>query len=82
LEIEKVIRQLKQNATMRLKEENIHPFAEFEGPPTPWAESCWKVFLNHEEFLRKAIRYVEENPVKEGKKPQHWSFVRSYDGQH
>jgi len=80
MDVEKVVRQLKQNATMRLKEENIHPLADFEGPPKPWGESCWKVFLNHEESLRKAIQYVENNPMKEGKKPQHWPFVQSLDG--
>ena len=81
IDVEKVVRQLKQNATMRLKEENLHPLAAFEGQPKPWAESCWKVFLNTEESLRKAIRYVEENPVKEGKRPQQWSFVKPYTGE-
>ena len=70
-DIEKVVRQLKQNATICLKEENAHPPAA-----TPWGDSCWKVFLEDDESLCRAIRYVEENPMKEGKKPQRWSFVR------
>ena len=78
MDIEVVVRQLKRNATIRLKEENIHPLATFEGQPTPWAESCWKVFLNDEQSLQRAIRYVEKNPVKEGNKPQQWSFVKPY----
>lgn len=73
-EIEKVVKQLKQNATIRLKEENIHPEAK-----TPWGASCWKVFLNTENDMRRAIKYVEDNPVKEGKKPQQWSFVRPFE---
>ena len=78
---EKVAKQLKQNATIRLNEEKIHPLAQFEGPPTPWAESCWKVFLYDDESVFRAIQYVENNPVKEGKKIQQWSFVREYQAQ-
>jgi hypothetical protein len=38
--------------------------------PSMWAERQWKVFLDSEEAIEAAIRYVEENPVKEGKPPQ------------
>jgi hypothetical protein len=38
------------------------------------------VFLDTEEAIENAIRYVEENPVREGKPQQHWSFVHPFTG--
>jgi hypothetical protein len=46
--------------------------------PSPWARKWWKVFLDDEEDILRAIRYVERNPRKEGKPPQRWSFVVPY----
>lgn len=34
--------------------------------PSPWAAHGWVVFLNAVEHIRRAIRYVEENPRKAG----------------
>ena len=58
-----------------------HPLAAYSSAntgrvPTPWARNCWKVFIDDDEHLHKAIRYVEDNPAKEGKPPQRWRFVR------
>ncbi len=39
------------------------------------AENTWKVFLDTPGRIAEAIEYVGENPVKEGKPRQHWSFV-------
>jgi len=36
------------------------------------------VFLDSDEAIQNAIRYVEENPEKEGKPRQHGSFVQPY----
>ena len=62
-----------------MREDGRHPMAtwpEEDGSlPTPWAAKCWKVYLNTIEDIARAIAYVEDNPVKEGRKPQHWSFV-------
>jgi hypothetical protein len=43
--------------------------------PTVWAGKYWKVFIDTAEHLEAAIAYVENNPVKEGKPKQFWSFV-------
>lgn len=75
-EPEKIVKQLKQNATIRLNEEAIHPLGCFPGPPSPWGRFCWKVFLTTNNAVFNAIDYVKNNPIKEGKKPQNWSFVR------
>ncbi len=44
------------------------------------AANEWKVFLDTEEAIENAIRYVEENPMKEGKPRQRWSFVTPFSG--
>jgi REP element-mobilizing transposase RayT len=77
LPIERVVKQLKQNATIHLREENLYPVADTDSP-TPWAASCWRVYLNDESAIENAIRYVENNPIKDGKKTQQWTFVQKY----
>jgi hypothetical protein len=39
----------------------------------------WKVFLDRDDVPR-ASRYVEDNPLKEGKKRRDWTFVSAYGG--
>ncbi len=77
--VESVCNQLKGYATRRLAERGLHPLASFSKPdggaPTPWSRGQWKVFLDDAMHVRRAIRYVEQNPVKEGKPVQRWPFV-------
>jgi hypothetical protein len=81
--IEQVGRLLRQSATGQLLRDGRHPFAEqrtAEGRlPSVWAQDFWKVFLFDETAIRRAIRYVEDNPGKEGKRPQRWSFVTPFE---
>lgn len=81
--IEDIARRLKASATQQLSAEGRHPFGERVDPsrraPTPWARGEWKVFLDTRDDISRAIRYVELNPVKEGKPPQLWSFVTPYE---
>jgi len=74
-DIRKVVGQLKGEATKQLKRDALHPFGHLADPPSPWVRRGWNVFLDSDEAIRRAIRYVEQNPVKEGKPPQKWSFV-------
>lgn len=74
--VEQIVKRLKASATMQLKQEKLLP----SGPPSPWGRSCWKVFLDDEEGVLRAIRYVEENPIKEKKPPQRWAFITPYRG--
>jgi len=39
----------------------------------------WKVFLDTLSDVQRAIRYVEENPLREGLPRQWWSFVVPFD---
>ena len=77
---EQVANQLKGAATKRLNHEGLHPLARHAEPgtrpPTPWARGLWKVFLSDDADVRRAVRYVEDNPRREGLRPQRWSFVR------
>jgi REP element-mobilizing transposase RayT len=81
--VESIVRQLKGSATKQLLSENLHPLNEFctsAKTVTPWANGKWKVFLDTEEAIEKAIRYVEQNPEKEGKPRQNWAFVQPFTG--
>ena len=76
--VERLVIQLKGEATRQLELEGIHPLAEWKQNaarvPKCFARGLWKVFLEPED-LPRAIRYVQENPLKEGKKKQEWKFV-------
>ena len=82
--IEQIVNLLKGEATKELVAKELHPLAEFalpnERPHSPWADRKWKVFLDSEEAIDDAIRYVEENPMKEGLPRQEWSFVQPFEG--
>lgn len=82
--VEQICKLLKGEATKQLKSESSHPQAAFVDAsgkcPSMWAEHQWKVYLDSEVAIQNAIRYVEENPVKEGKPPQMWSFVTPFAG--
>ncbi len=77
--IEYVVGQLKGEATKQLKRDKLHPLGHLCDPPSPWGRHGWNVYLNDDAAIRRAIRYVENNPGKEGKPPQRWSFVVPFD---
>jgi REP element-mobilizing transposase RayT len=82
--IEQVANLLKGEATKSLSHVGLHPFQSDpyrDGTlPSPWARKCWKVFLTSDEDIGRAIAYVEQNPIKEGKRRQVWPFVTPFEG--
>jgi REP element-mobilizing transposase RayT len=82
LNVEQLVIKLKSAATTQLLNEGLHPFANIasgdEPPPKCFARGQWKVFLNSESDILRAIRYVESNPLKEGLPAQRWAFVTPY----
>ena len=74
--------RLKGAATKQLRADGIHPLQDYPLPdgslPSPWARLPWVVYLWTEEDMRRAIEYVEKNPVRQGKPRQRWSFVTPY----
>ena len=80
--IEQVVRHLRARATMQLRAEGRHPlesYARSDGSvPSIWSEGLWKVFCFDVEHVGCAIRYVEKNPLREGKPAQRWSCVTPF----
>jgi len=78
--IELISNQLKGAATRQLTRDNLHPLANFADKhgktPSPWAVGQWKVFIQSERQLHHTIRYVQQNPINAGLKPQNWKFVQ------
>jgi hypothetical protein len=66
---------------MSLTRNGQHPlrsFSKSDGTiPTPWSEGIWSVFINDQEQLHSAIRYVDRHSEKEGLSPQRWQFITS-----
>lgn len=82
LKVEAIANLLKGAATRKIAEDGLHPFAGLPTksgrPPKMWTRGEWKVFLDTPQDIVRAIRYVEDNPRREGKKPQAWKFVVPY----
>ena len=78
--VEQICILLKGEATKQLNAESIHPQVKFRDAhgklPSMWAERQWKVFLDSEEAIEAAIRYVEENPLKEGERRRNGRLSR------
>ncbi len=78
MKAEQLVIQMKGAATEDLKQQGIHPFGAMKDEkgrtPKCFARGEWKVYLDPPDVPR-AVRYVEDNPEKEGKPRQHWSFV-------
>lgn len=75
--------QLKGAATRRLVAEGIHQFGVNSAGRRVakcFARGEWAVYLDDAVEVRRAIRYVEANPTKEGLPPQRWSFVSPFEG--
>ena len=83
-EVEKVANLLKGEATKQMRAEGLDPMAAIAPKSrrarSPWARNAWKVFLDSEDAIENAIRYVNDNPLKEGKRRQTWSFVDPFRG--
>jgi REP element-mobilizing transposase RayT len=78
LHVEQLVIQLKSSATRRLLADGLHPFQQVDRSAKCFARGQWKVFLDGPEDVRRAIAYVERNPLKEGLPPQRWGFVAPY----
>ncbi len=84
LVIEKIADQMKARATTFLNRASLHPLQKFANAqgraPSPWARSAWQVYLDKPGAIQRAIRYVQNNPIKAGLKPQCYEWVTPYVG--
>lgn len=82
--VEQMTNLLKGAATRRIIEDSRHPLQSYatpgQRPPQMWASHLWKVYLDSETAIEQAIAYVRDNPMKEGKPAQNWSFVTPFAG--
>lgn len=79
-DVEQTAKLLKGAATRQLRADGLDPMAAYGCRRGPWARGQWPVFLDSELAIENAIRYVKENPPREGKPEQHWPFVRPFGG--
>ncbi len=81
--VERAVNLLKGQSTRQLIQQGVHPLAAYPTStgrlPKMWGRGHWKGYLDSDSDIRRAIRYVQDNPAKEGKRPQRWSFVTSFD---
>lgn len=79
---ESIAAHFKRAASRQLRTAGVHPFQDQATPrgelPPCWARGEWKVFLNDDEGIIRAIQYVERNPTNDGLRPQNWSFVTPF----
>jgi hypothetical protein len=79
---ERIIGHFKARATQELLAAGLHPFAQERDAcgrvPMVWVHRAWKVFLDDEVGIRRAVEYVEGNPAREGLPAQRWSFVTPF----
>ncbi len=72
--VEQAANLLKGAAQGQLVADGSHPLLAYRQEqgriPSMWADRCWKVYLDSEQAIENAVRYVEENPVCEGKPRQ------------
>ena len=81
-EAELMVNFMKGAATCELLDKGLHPFLanrdESGKVPHCWAAGQWIVYLDEPHDIERAIRYTEQNPIKDGLAPQRWSFVSSF----
>jgi REP element-mobilizing transposase RayT len=68
--IRQIVGHIKSRATRALREQQL-----WDDDRPLWGEHGWNVYLESVAAVERAIRYVNDNPLKEGKKRQNWSFV-------
>ena len=82
-DVDRIATQFKARATARLNEEGLNPMADHPRAngtlPSPWARKHWCPFIRSKEHMRAAIRYVANNPMKAGFKPQAWKLLTPYE---
>jgi REP element-mobilizing transposase RayT len=82
--VEQAVTLLKGEASRRLESDGIHPMLPFPRKKgrlaTCWGRGEWKVFLDSPADVIRAIRYVEQNPIKEARPAQKWEFCSGMTG--
>ena len=79
---ELIIGHFKKNATRQLLNSGLHPMQDAMEREhkriSCWTSRGWKVFLDSPQDIDRAVRYVNNNPIRAGFKAQHWNFVTAH----
>ena len=68
-DVRRAVGHIKSEATRALRAQGFFP------DRSPWADHGWNVYLDTVKDLERAIRYVQDNPLKEGLPRQNWNCV-------
>jgi hypothetical protein len=75
--------RLKGAATKEMIAEGLHPLLRYPQTggtiPSPWSQKPWIVYLFTDVDMRRAIKYVEDNPLKVRRPRQHHQFLTAYE---
>jgi hypothetical protein len=73
--IRQIVGHLKPQATRLLKERGQWP----EKDRPVWGDHRWNIFLKNRAAVERAIHDADQNPAREGKKPQRWSLATPFE---
>jgi REP element-mobilizing transposase RayT len=71
-DIRRVIGHIKSEATRQLRAKGL--FQNY----SPWCQHGWNVYLGSDRDVRRAIDYVNKNPVRDGLPAQGWNCVKPF----
>lgn len=78
MHVDQLVIQFKGAAIRQFNMEGVHPFSGQTNQrgtlPKCFVRGYWVSFL-HADRVNEIIGYVESNPIKQGMRLQHWSFV-------
>lgn len=73
---ERIVDRLKGRSSQRVRESRHLPRALERRQRVPiWTQGYWVRYVNSPEQMEYAVRYVRNNPVREGRPLQDWGFV-------
>ena len=75
-----MIERLQSTSRLRLQNPALGDDLAIDVNHPVWTSGGFGGFIDHPDVVRKVIRYVEKNPIKQGMPGQSWPFVKEYDG--
>ena len=77
---EEMIERLQSTSRLRLQNPALGDECSIDINHPIWTSGGFGGFIDHPDVVRKVIRYVENNPIKQRMPGQSWPFVKTYDG--
>ncbi|MCH8923303.1 MAG: transposase, partial [Planctomycetes bacterium] len=77
---EEMIDRLQMASRLRLQDPDLDEEHSIDVNHPVWTSGGFGGFIDHPDVVRKVIRYIENNPLKQRMPGQSWDFVKTYDG--